>query len=94
MSPLMVPPVLRTRLGADASEGLVEMFSLYQQFSTERYEHRLAQELSMVRIELERGLAGIRVDMERMQTTVVRWTVLLWFGQFAAIVGVLQYMTR
>jgi hypothetical protein len=94
MSTLMVPPQLRARLGADASEGLVEMFSLYQQFSTERYEHRLTQEVSMVRIELERGLAGIRVDMERMQTTVVRWTVLLWFGQFAAIVGVLHYMTR
>ena len=94
MSMLMVAPALRARIGADGSEGLVEMFSLYQQFATERYEHRLTQEVSMVRIEIERGLAGIRVDMERMQTTVVRWTVLLWFGQFAAIVGVLQYMTR
>jgi hypothetical protein len=90
---LIVPASLRARIGADASEGLVEMFSLYQQFATDRYERRLIQEVSAVRIELERGLAGIRVDMERMQSTVLRWTVLLWFGQFAAITGVLSYMT-
>lgn len=89
-----VPPALRVRLGVDASEDLVEMFTTQQALIAERFESRVVREASALRIELERGLANIRVDVERVQSSVIRWTVLLWFGQFAAIVGVLQYMTR
>jgi hypothetical protein len=38
----IVPAQLRARLGSEASEGLVEMFAAYQEFSTDRYERRLA----------------------------------------------------
>jgi len=92
MSTQIVPATLRARLGSEATEGLVEMFTAYQEFSTDRYERRLNQEIAGLRLELHDGLAGIRQEMAHSRADLMKWTLLLWLGQFAAMTGVLSYM--
>ena len=43
--------VVVTAAGCDG-EGLVEMFAAYQEFSTDRYERRLNQEIAGLRLEM------------------------------------------
>ena len=96
MHMLMVPPELRTKLGADAAEALGTMFAHYHEFATDRFERRLTEEVSTLRlelrVELERGLTGIRVEVERMRSDVIKWNLLFWIGQFAAVVTALTFM--
>jgi hypothetical protein len=92
MSAQIVPAALRARIGSDASEGLVEMFTAYQDFSTDRYERRLNQEIAGLRLELHDGLAGIRQEMANVRADLMKWTLLLWLGQFGAITAILSYM--
>ena len=63
MDYLVVPMAVRARLGENGSEGLVDMFSAYQQFSTDRYERRLIQMEASLRQEFRDGLTAIRVEM-------------------------------
>jgi hypothetical protein len=81
-------PAVQARLGAEASEGLVDMFAAYQQFSTDRFERRLTQEVSGLRVEI----VQLRVDIERMRSDVIKWNLVFSIGQFAAMLGALQYM--
>jgi hypothetical protein len=90
----IVPAQLRARLGTEASEGLVEMFAAYQEFSTDRYEHRLNQEIEKLRLEMHQGLGALRQDMIGVKADLMKWTLLLWLGQFAALTAVLSYMLR
>ena len=76
-----VPPTLRVRLGADASKELTEMFGQYHLIVTDRFERRLIEEVS-----------GLRVEMERMRGDLIKWNLLCWIGQFTAIVAALSYM--
>src|SRR5687767_972845 len=65
---MIVPASVRARIGVEASEGLVEMFTQYQQFSTDRYERRLMHEVGALRLELHDGLARLRVELERTRS--------------------------
>jgi hypothetical protein len=75
-----VPPVLRARLGPDATSGLVELLTRGHQQSrdaviaacTERFERRLVEEISKVRVEvahlgatLREEMAGLRADLRQ-----------------------------
>ena len=73
--------------------------------ATERFERRLAEELSAVRVEiaecradlrkeLHEGLAGVRSEMANMRVEWLRWTFLFWLGQIAVVAGMLGYMLR
>jgi hypothetical protein len=92
METTVVPASVRARIGVEASEGRVEMFSQYQQFSTDRYERRLMHEVGALRLELHDGLAALRVELERTRSDVIKWNLLMWIGQFAAMVSVMSYM--
>jgi hypothetical protein len=81
METLVVPPELRIKLGPGASRELTEMFAHYHQFSTDRFERRLT-ELDL----------GLRLEMERMRSDVIKWNLLFWIGQFTALIAVLSYM--
>jgi len=88
MQVLVVPPELRQKLGADASKDLIEMFGVYHHFATDRFERRLIEEVSGLRVEF----AGFRADMERMRSDLIKWNLLFWIGQFTAMVAVMSYM--
>ncbi len=68
------------------------MFALYHQLATERFERRLGEEISGVRLELHKGLGGIREDMANMRADLFKWALLFWIGQFAALIGALSFM--
>ena len=92
MEALMVPVSVRRKLGDDASEGLVEMFGLYHQLTSERFERRLAEEISGLRLEMHQGFAAIRQEMSVTHVAWLRWSFLFWIGQVAALAGLLAFM--
>jgi hypothetical protein len=58
----------------------------------ERFDLSLLETKLEIRSELERGLAGIRVEMERTRADVIEWNLVSWVGQVAAMLGVLSVM--
>ena len=87
-----VPLGLRAKLGAEGSKELTDMFGQYHLIVTDSFERRLVQEVSGLRVEFERGLAGIRVEMERTRSDLIKWNLLFWIGQFTAVVTLLPYL--
>jgi hypothetical protein len=94
MDYLVVPMAVRAKLGESGSEGLVDMFSAYQQFSTERYEKRLIQMEASLRQEFRDGLTAIRVELAETKAEMIKWTLVMWIGQFAALAGVMAFLLR
>jgi hypothetical protein len=92
MEALMVPASIRRKLGDEAAEGLVEMFGLYHQLTSERFERRLAEEISGLRLEMHQGFAAIRQEMSMGNVAWLRWSFLFWIGQVAALGGMLAFM--
>jgi hypothetical protein len=96
MDTLLVPAPLRNRLGEDASEGMVQMFAAYQEFSTDHFERRLAQEVGGLRLEMYQGFGSLRQDMSRMENRFLRWTLGIWMAQLAfetsVVLGVAAYV--
>lgn len=86
-----VPLALRARLGEEATEGLVTLLVVAEKECTtkvmndsvERFERRLVEELSTVRIEL----AQLRVDL-------LRWSFAFWIGQVVAVATIVGVMLR
>ena len=92
MQMLIVPPEVREKLGPQATEGLSEMFAQYHEFATDRFERRLTEVQFELRRELHEGLAGIRIEMANMRADVIRWNLVFWVGQVAAMVAALSIM--
>ena len=92
MDTLIVPGPLRSKLGDSASEGLNEMFSLYQQISSDRFERRLTEEIGALRLEMHQGFGGLRQELATVRVELLKWSFLFWAGQLAAIAGLLSYM--
>jgi hypothetical protein len=67
----MVPAALRERLGADATLGLAEVFGEARnewvadvtELSTERFERRLTEEVSGLRVEILEARSALRQEM-------------------------------
>jgi ABC-type uncharacterized transport system ATPase component len=106
MSSRTIPANLRTRLGDDATFGLVELLSAEEKdwsermltSATERFERRLTQEISLLRQDfhqsLNEGLAGIRTELARVRVEMLRWSFVFWIGQVAAVAALLALMLR
>lgn len=70
-----IPPVLRMRLGHDATLGLLELFDLSHKevretvilACTERYERRLIEEASGLRVQVSQYDSSIRQDMAQLR---------------------------
>jgi hypothetical protein len=92
METLIVPGPLRNKLGDSGSEGLHEMFSLYHQISSDRFERRLTEEIGALRLEMYQGFAGLRQEIATVRVELLKWSFLFWAGQLAAIAGLLSYM--
>jgi hypothetical protein len=66
-----VPGVLQERLGVEASGGLVQLFNDAQMewsgqvlnLAAERFERRLVEETSKLRVEMAQGFAAVRGEM-------------------------------
>ena len=73
--------------------------------ASDRFERRLAQELSGLRVEIaegqaelrkefHEGFAALRVEMANLRADVLRWSFLFWLGQLAAMATMFGYMLR
>ena len=73
--------------------------------ASDRFERRLAEELSAIRVEIARGdselrkelhegLAALRVEMANLRADVLRWSFLFWLGQMATMATMFAYMLR
>ena len=106
MASAQVPKALVERLGVDATHGLVSLLASTQnEWSDEvlttvvdRFEHRLAIEISTVRVDVSRELSALRVDVARdlsaLRVELLKWSFLFWVGQVATIAGLLAFMLR
>ena len=97
-----VPPALRARLGSDATSGLVELLDISRQESkdavisacTERFERRLVEEISKVRVDVAHLGADLRQEMAAGRVELFRWCFLFWIGQVLAVGGLMSVMLR
>jgi len=55
--------------------------------AAERFERRVSEEISSLRVDLVRELHGMRADL-------FKWSFLFRIGQLAAVIGVLTFMLR
>ena len=83
METLLVPGPLRRALGNEPSEGLLQMFGQYHELATERFERRLGEEMSKLRLEM----AALKFDL-------LKWSFLFWVGQIAVMTGILSLLLR
>ena len=97
-----VPVALRARLGDDATFGLIEFFDSEQKdwsdqvltAAADRFERRLSEEISTLRVELHDGLLSVRQELATTRVEMLKWSFLFWLGQVAAMAGLLGFMLR
>ena len=88
-----VSEALRERLGARAASDLEEYAERQGrrwrddvlETAADRFDNRLALEMSALRLEMQKGFSELRVE-------VLRWSFLFWIGQLAAVAGLLSFM--
>jgi hypothetical protein len=83
MKNLVLPVPLAERLGSMASDSLTDMFAQAHTAAIESFEHRLAQEISTVRLDI----ANLRVEL-------LKWSFLFWIGQLAAVTGIIALIDK
>jgi hypothetical protein len=97
-----VPAPVRTRLGDDATFGLIELLDSERRewsghvlsVAADRFERRLTEEISALRVELHDGLASVRQELATSRVEMLRWSFLFWVGQIGAMAGLLAFMLR
>ena len=102
MSAGHLPGALRDHLGPEASFGLAEFVDREREDRSEevlttaadRFECRLAAEMSGLRRELQTDLNGVRQEIATTRVEMLKWSFLFWIGQVAAIAGLLTVMLR
>jgi hypothetical protein len=94
MQHLVVPASLHATVGVDASKGLEQMFAQYDQFASDRFERRLTEDLSALRVEMHQGFATLRQEMAGMRVEWLKWSFLFWIGHVGITLGVVAYMIR
>jgi hypothetical protein len=106
MAPGRVPAAFRTRLGDDATFGLMELLDSDRKewsehvlsVASDRFERRLTDEISGLREEIREGLhdglASVRQELATTRVEMLKWSFLFWIGQIGAIAGLLAFMLR
>ncbi len=96
------PLALSTRLGPDASKALDDVLDADRRqwsdhvltIAGERFERRLAEETSKLRVDMANVESHLRQAISKSHVDLLKWMVLLWTTQLAAISGILSYMLR
>ena len=93
--PATVPTSLREDLGQQACFELLTMFHEAEAawrddvltIASERFERRLSEDISKLRIDVVEQLALTRTEL-------LKWSFLFWIGQVAAIAALIAFMLR
>jgi len=106
MASSRIPVALRGRLGDDATFGLIELLDSDRKdwseqvvsVAADRFERRLTEEMSGLRLELREGLheglTAVRQEVATTRVEMLKWSFLFWIGQVAAMAGLLAFMLR
>ncbi|MBZ5560135.1 MAG: hypothetical protein LAO77_22995 [Acidobacteriia bacterium] len=101
-----IPAALRKQLGDDATFGLVELLDADRKewsdqvlsVATDRFERRLTEEVSALRVDLTRelhqGLTSVRQEIATTRVDMLKWSFVFWIGQVAAMAGLMALMLR
>ena len=108
-----VPPALQARLGPEATGGLLQLLHRSDlerrgdviAACTERFERRLVEETSALRVQLSQVESSLGQDIASMgsvlrseiasgRVDLFKWCFLFWVGQVLAIGGLLAVMLR
>ncbi|MBI3493428.1 MAG: hypothetical protein HY047_16850 [Acidobacteria bacterium] len=104
-----VPVALEERLGESGSAALVEMLNAGHRACaesamtqcTERFDRRLVEETSKLRLELaqlrgemQTGFAALRQEMADGRFGLLKWAFVFWVGQLVSVVGIVALLLR
>jgi len=97
MPVLTVEKPLKQALGDDGTDSLIRLLNQVQQeqkedileFVEEKFERRLTEEISGLRVELREEISGLRVDMHKNYASLLKWMIGFWATQIAALIGLL-----
>jgi hypothetical protein len=113
MAPARITGALLARIGEPAAVELTQLLREQQREATEammthcaeRFERRLTEEISLLRVAIGDGFAGIRREMstDRVEmlnevstgrVEMLKWAFAFWIGQVAAISAIVALLTR
>lgn len=94
METLLVPAPLRDKLGDAASDGLVMMFAEAYRIGTEQLDRRIAEVSTRFERKLDEEMSKLRLEMAALKFDLLKWNVVFWIGQLAALTGILSFMLR
>ncbi len=89
MAIIAIPKILTERLTDEGARALADMFkevetSAHQnilQSAEDRFERRLTEEISQLRMEL-------RVEIQTTRADLIKWMFIFWIGQAATTLGI------
>src|SRR5258708_9178934 len=97
-----VPRDLGERLGDGATIDLMQLLETERiewsnhvlEIAADRFDRRLTEEVSRVKVELHAGLADIRREIATGPVEHLRWSCLFWIRQVAVIAWLLSHLFR
>jgi hypothetical protein len=102
MAPARITGALLERLGEPAAVELTQLLREQQREATEasmnqcseRFERRLSEEISKLRVAMTEGFAGLRQEMAVGRLDMLKWAFAFWIGQVAAMSAIIALLTR
>ena len=100
MEPTGVPAALRERLGQEATAGLLEFSQTTGRawredvlsVVTDRFERRLTEEISGLRVDMANGFASLRQEIAVTKVDLIKWSFVFWTGQVVVLGGLMAIM--
>lgn len=97
-----VPVALHARLGPEATGGLLQLLDRSHRQAredvitacTERFERRLVEEVSGLRVQIVQVGAKLSGDIAAGRVEFIKWSFLFWVGQLLAVIGAMGVMLR
>jgi hypothetical protein len=110
---VQVPVALEERLGESGSAALVDVLDAGHRMCvedvvaqcTERFERRLVEETSRLRVEMatlgselraemQTGFAALRLELAAGRFELLKWAFAFWVGQVISVVGIVALLLR
>jgi len=95
-----VSPALAARRGPAATLDLVDLIDRSERQcvetmltqSVERFERRLGEEVSSLRVDVIQGHATLRQEIAGQKADLLKWSFLFWTGQMIALAGIVAML--
>jgi len=97
MAIVAIPKPLREKLSDEGVDSLVELLNKSDEkikqdvitLSIDKFERRLSEEISNIRIEIGQVRSELKVEMSKNYANTIKWMFIFWVGQVGTIIGIL-----